>query len=92
MVYDRLKQDTRNPRLIALLLGMMPQVGNAAYPVQMIYSATTGSKELAEFLTYDISSRVGEKIPIWGGRDTRTEHFFNHIPDIIVRNRNRIQS
>lgn len=92
MVYDRLRQDNSNgnPRLIALLVGMIPTLGNAAYPVQMIYSATSGSKELAEFLTYDTTSRVGEKIPIWGGRDTRTEHFFNHIPDIIVRNRNTI--
>lgn len=94
MAYDRLKQDAtnRNPRLIALLVGMIPKAGNAAYPVQMSYSATTKSKELAEFLTYDTISRIGETIPIWGGKDTRTEHFFNHIPDIIVRNRNRIQS
>ena len=94
MVYDRIKPDAtnRNPRLIALLVGLIPTVGNAAYPIQMIYSASSGSKELAEFLTYDIASMIGENIPIWGGRDTRTEHFFNHVPDIIVRNRNRIQS
>ena len=94
MVYDRIKPDAtnKNPRLIALLVGLIPTVGNAAYPIQMIYSASSGSKELAEFLTYDIASRIGENIPILGGRDTRTEHFFNHIPDIIVRNRNRIQS
>ena len=88
MAYDRLMQDTRNPRLIALLVGMIPHFGNAAYPIQMIYSATSGSKELAEFLAYDTSSRVGEKIPIWGGKDTRTEHFFNHLPDSIIKNRN----
>jgi hypothetical protein len=88
MIYDGLNPNSKgNPRLMALFVGAIPSVGNAAYPVQMIYSASSTSKELAEFLTYDICSRTGEKIPIWGGRDTRTEHFFNHIPDVIVRNR-----
>lgn len=91
MLVDKLNPNSSgsNPRLIALLVGAIPTIGNAAYPVQMIYSATSTTKELAEFMTYDISTRIGEKIPIWGGRDTRTEHFFNHIPDLIIRNRNR---
>ena len=40
---------------------------------------------------YDIAARIGAKIPIWGGKDTRTEHFFNHMPDIIIRNRKALQ-
>ncbi|MBI1935522.1 hypothetical protein HYS31_03700 [Candidatus Woesearchaeota archaeon] len=43
--------------------------------------------KLAEFLLYDMFSKIGEKIPILGGQNTRLHHFFNHIPDLIVRNR-----
>ncbi len=36
---------------------------------------------------YNTLSRVGELMPIWGGPDTRTEHFFNRFGDLIVRDR-----
>lgn len=85
------KAGQRHSRIIALIVGLIPTIGNVAYPVQMIYAANSKSKELAKFLTYSITTRIGERIPIWGGKDTRTEHFFNHIPDIIVRRRNKIQ-
>ena len=74
-------------RLIALALGAVPTYGNAAYPVQMLYSGTTATRDLAKFLMYDGSSRIGENVPIWGGKDTMTEHFFNRIPGVLVRNR-----
>ena len=91
MIYERLftKSEERHSRWIALIVGMIPTIGNAAYPTQMVYSASSKSKKLAEFLMYDITSRVGAKIPIWGGKDTHTEHFFNHLPDIIIRKRKR---
>jgi len=94
MIYEhiRFSPSERHPRIIALVIGAIPTIGNTAYPVQMIYSATTRKKELAEFLTYDISTTIGEKIPVWGGRDTKTEHFFNRIPDIIIRNRRQRNS
>ncbi len=89
MIYEHLlfSREKRNSRWIALIVGMIPTIGNAAYPTQMVYSASSKSKELAEFLVYDIMSRVGAKIPIWGGKDTQTEHFFNHLPNILIRKR-----
>ena len=83
-------REERHPRWIALMVGMIPTIGNAAYPAQMVYFASSRSKELAEFLVYDIMARTGAKIPIWGGKDTRTEHFFNHLPDILIRKRKRV--
>ena len=82
-----LKKEERNPRWIALIIGLIPTFGNLAYPTQMVYSAGSKSRELAEFLMYDISARIGGKIPIWGGKDTRTEHFFNRLPSIILPKR-----
>lgn len=78
------KKEDRHPRWIALIIGLIPTFGNLAYPTQMVYSAGSKSRELAEFLMYDISARIGAKIPIWGGKDTRTEHFFNRLPAIIL--------
>lgn len=93
MLYERLflPSGKRHPRWIALFVGMIPTFGNLAYPTQMVYAASSKSLELSEFLMYDISTRIGGKIPIWGGRDTQTEHFFNHLPDLIIRNRKALK-
>jgi len=93
MVYDKLRPNNSKKsasRLVALGIGIIPLAGNAAYPIQMIYSGSTKDRELGKFLLYDTFSRAGEKIPVYGGRDTLTEHFFNHIPDLIVKNRTSI--
>lgn len=94
MLYEqfRFPESERHPRMIALVLGLIPTVGNAAYPIQMIYSVTTRKKELAEFLTYDLASNIGERIPVWGGRDTKTEHFFNRIPDFVIKKRDDLKN
>ncbi|WP_321368507.1 hypothetical protein [uncultured Draconibacterium sp.] len=93
MIYEQfaLPREHRYPRWIALFVGMIPTFGNLAYPTQMVYTASTKSLELGEFLMYDIAARIGAKIPVWGGKDTRTEHFFNHMPDIIIRNRKALK-
>jgi len=85
MIYEKVLPVEEHPRWIALIIGLIPTFGNLAYPTQMVYSASSKSKELAEFLMYDISARIGAKIPIWGGKDTRTEHFFNRLPNVIIR-------
>ncbi|MCH8003023.1 MAG: hypothetical protein IH934_00190 [Nanoarchaeota archaeon] len=92
--YSKIKPNLgkEQSRLIALAVGMIPTFGNAAYPIQMIYSGSTEDRKLGEFLLYDSFSRAGEKIPVYGGRDTRTEHFFNHFPDLLVRNRQGLNS
>jgi hypothetical protein len=72
---------------VALLVGAVPVAGNAAYPCQVIYQGAERDDRLAGFILYDTVTRVGEKVPIWGGRDTGTEHFFNRLADWVVRHR-----
>jgi hypothetical protein len=41
-------------------------------------------KKVAQFIVYDFFTRIGNKIPGWGGEDTQTEHFFNLFADKIA--------
>ena len=70
---------------IALVVGALPVLGNFAYPVQIVYSSREEDDVLAQFILYDGFSLIGAKLPIWGGRNTSTEHAFNHLPDRLVR-------
>lgn len=72
---------------VALITGVLPVVGNLAYPVQILYSGTDRRHELARFIIYDTFSLFGANLPIWGGRDTLTEHVFNRVPTLLLRNR-----
>lgn len=72
---------------MALLVGALPVVGNFAFPLQILYSSTEGRDHLARFILYDGCARLGEHLPIWGGRDTLTEHRFNRLPDLLPRRR-----
>lgn len=72
---------------IALAVGLLPVVGNLAYPIQIFFLGTEREGKLAGFIVYDSMTAVGEFLPIWGGRDTRTEHRWNHVGDFIVRDR-----
>jgi hypothetical protein len=55
--------------------------------IGIIYQSVEREEKLAAFILYDTVTVVGERIPIWGGRDTATEHLCNHLVDLIVRNR-----
>ncbi len=81
--------ELRRERLpwIALAAGLLPVVGNVAYPVQIVFLGTEREGKLAGFILYDSMTAVGELLPIWGGRDTATEHRWNHFGDFIVRDR-----
>lgn len=72
---------------VALFAGLVPGAGNLAYPLQIVYSSREEEDILAQFILYEGSSAIGRKLPIWGGKDTLTEHAFNHLPDYIVRGR-----
>lgn len=72
---------------VALLVGALPVVGNFAFPLQILYSSTEGRDHLARFILYDGCARLGEHLPIWGGRDTLTEHRLNRLPDLLPRRR-----
>lgn len=69
---------------IALFIGLFPVVGNLAYPTQMLYSASSEDK-VAAFILYDTIGKFGQYMPIWGGEDTGTEHFFNQLAHHFLR-------
>ncbi len=69
---------------IVFLVGLIPTFGTLAYPCQIIYSAKGRKKKIAQFIVYDFFTRIGERIPAWGGEDTQTEHFFNQLADRIA--------
>ena len=75
--------------LVALGTGLLPVVGNLAYPTQILYSSTEEEDDLARFILYDGCARLGRHVPIWGGADTLTEHVFNRLPDRVVGLRRR---
>ena len=68
---------------LALGIGVLPVVGNAAYPAQLIYHGTKRGCSIARFILYDTFARIGQHFPIWGGQDTLTEHWFNRLPDVF---------
>ncbi|WP_085904504.1 hypothetical protein [Kiloniella majae] len=74
----------------ALLLGFVPVLGNAAYPLQLLYEGTRGGNGVAKFIIYDIMARLGRAVPIWGGPDTLVEHKANSIGDLLIRHRNAL--
>jgi hypothetical protein len=81
-----------NPPWVALGIGVLPVLGNLAYPAQIAWTGH-GSRNLpAQFLLYDGMTLIGRRFPIWGGQDTLTEHLANHSADHIVRHSKRHQS
>lgn len=71
----------------ALGVGALPVVGTLAYPCQMVRSARVEQHKLGALILYDHATAWGRRIPIWGGADTTTEHFFNRLPDMLVGDR-----
>ena len=68
----------------AFWTGILPVVGNLAFPFQIARSGRAGGDLVAQFIVYDASAVAGRRMPIWGGRDTLTEHVFNHLPDRLL--------
>jgi len=68
---------------VALVVGLLPMVGNLAYPAQLLWAAGHDHR-LARFLIYDGFASLGRRLPVWGGTDTFTEHFFNRLPDRVL--------
>ncbi len=77
------------PPWIALGVGVLPVLGNLAYPAQIAWTGH-GDKNLpAQFLLYDGLTLIGRRLPIWGGRNTLTEQLSNHAVDRLVRRSTR---
>jgi hypothetical protein len=64
---------------VALVLGVLPVVGNIAFPVQLLFDGVRRGRGLSQFIVYDSLTRIGEFVPIWGGADTLTEHTANRM-------------
>jgi len=78
--------------MIALIVGVMPVVGNLAFPLQIIFTSAHANAKVAQFIVYDTFSRLGQSLPIWGGSDTYTEHLCNRLPDWLMRHRLKSES
>jgi hypothetical protein len=70
---------------IALFIGVIPMIGDVAFPCQLLYTAGGKRGKVARFILYDSLTRIGAKIPIWGGEDTQTEHVCNHLAYRLIR-------
>ncbi|MEZ4255699.1 MAG: hypothetical protein R3A78_08265 [Polyangiales bacterium] len=65
------------PPWIAFWVGLLPVLGNFAFPIQLLYSGRRD--DVALFLVHDFAAAVGRYVPIWGGPDTLTEHLANRL-------------
>ncbi len=70
---------------VALGMGMLPVVGNAAYPAQLLYCTGEKTGGLARFIVSDTFATMGRSLPIWGGADSLVEHYFNRLGNLFVR-------
>jgi hypothetical protein len=65
---------------VAWFVGLLPAIGNLAYPMQLLYRAGRHDR-LAQFIVRDALAQLGRAVPIWGGKDSLTEHVCNRLPD-----------
>ncbi|MCG8651828.1 MAG: hypothetical protein MI861_18455 [Pirellulales bacterium] len=64
----------------ALMTGWLPLVGLVAFPLQMFSTRP----KLSTFLIRDTASKLGRKIPIYGGSDSRTEIAMIRVTDYVI--------
>jgi hypothetical protein len=64
----------------ALVTGWLPIVGSVAFPLQMFASRP----KLSTFLIRDTASKLGRRVPVYGGADSRTEIAFIRASDLLV--------
>jgi len=64
----------------ALIVGLIPAFGTLAYPIQMY----AGCRELSIFLMRHLLAKIGQKLPIYGGKDSRTEIWAIKAVNLIV--------
>jgi hypothetical protein len=70
---------------VALFAGLVPVAGNAAYPLQLLWSTSEREGLVARFLVHDLAAAVGRHAPVWGGADTLLEHGSNEIAHALLR-------
>ncbi|NMF86514.1 hypothetical protein [Nodosilinea sp. P-1105] len=76
---------------VAFGVGFIPFMSTAAYPCQMMYSATEKPGDpMAQFILYDSLTRIGGWVPAWGGPDTLIEHWFNRGAHWLINTLGRL--
>jgi hypothetical protein len=68
------------PHAEALATGWLPVVGSIAFPLQMF----AARPRLSTFLLRDAASKLGRRVPIYGGADSRTEIALIHATDWVI--------
>jgi hypothetical protein len=61
-------------------MGLLPVVGSVAFPLQMFATRP----KLSTFLIRDAASKLGQRVPIYGGADSRTEIAMIRATDYVV--------
>ncbi len=64
----------------SLATGWLPIVGSVAFPLQMFASRP----QLSTFLIRDTASKLGRRVPVYGGADSRTEIAFIRASDFLI--------
>jgi hypothetical protein len=68
------------PHAEAFAVGWLPVVGSMGFPVQMFATR----RRLSTFLIRDAAAKLGRKVPIYGGADSRTEIALIRTTDLLV--------
>ena len=61
-------------------MGLLPTVGSLAFPLQMF----SARPHLSTFMIRDGASKLGHRVPIYGGSDSRTEIALIRSTDWVV--------
>ena len=64
----------------ALVMGLLPTLGSLAFPLQMF----SARPHLSTFLIRDGASKLGQRVPVYGGGDSRTEIALIRSTDWVV--------
>jgi hypothetical protein len=67
---------------VALVVGVLPVVGNMAFPLQFAYWCRDRQRRIAQFLMYDCFASLGRAAAIWGGENSLVEARANRLPDL----------
>jgi hypothetical protein len=73
------------PPWVALAVGLLPGLGNAAFPAQLVHDARRTDAHLPQFILYDTFARIGHAVPIWGGANSLIEGRMNRLADFFTR-------
>lgn len=68
------------PHAEALAISWLPVVGSTAFPMQMF----AARPRLSTFLIRDAAAKLGRRVPIYGGADSRTEIALIRTTDLLV--------